>query len=384
MNALSTRSITPRTFAFDLGIMLFVATPIFLRVHQLDRIGPLDVAALAASVGLLTLRRSAAIPALAIGLAATVVVSAIAERPTVLIPAAIVLLFEVSVRRDRRTAFIAGAATLATFFVIIGLVARERFAAPEALAAVAWPALAVAAGDVLRQRRLTIETTIAEADARIRIAEASRAEEVRRHVAEERLRIARELHDVVAHRMAVVNVQAGVAAHLVRTRPDEAEEALAIVRSSARTVLDELAGILNVLRTADDPAAPVEPAPQLGDLPALVASFHDAGLEVVWETSGAPAPLAPSVEAALYRTAQEALTNAHKHGDGKAHLSIAHTDHGVELTVTNRSTHLESTQRGFGLVGMRERVLAAGGTLLAEPRGDEFRVEAHLPAGGPA
>lgn len=384
MSTLSARSITPRTFAFDLGLMLLVATPILLRVHQLDRIGPLDVVALALSLGFLTLRRGAPIPALALGVVSVVVVSAIADRPTVLIPATIVLLFEVSVRSDRRTAMVAGSVTLATFFVIIALVSREHLVGPEALAAVAWPALAVAAGDMVRQRRIAVATALADAEARVRTAEASRAEEVRRHVAEERLRIARELHDVVAHRMAVVNVQAGVAAHLVRTRPDEAEEALAIVRSSARTVLDELAGILNVLRTADDPAAPVEPAPQLGDLPALVASFHDAGLEVVWETSGAPAPLAPSVVAALYRTAQEALTNAHKHGDGRAHLSIAHTDHGVELTVTNRSTHLEPTQRGFGLVGMRERVLAAGGTVLAEPRGDEFRVEAHLPAGGPA
>ena len=154
----------------------------------------------------------------------------------------------------------------------------------------AWPALAVAAGDLLRTRR----ETIVAAEERAR-AEESREEEARRRVAEERLHIARELHDVVAHRMAVVNVQAGVAEHLLRARPDDAA-ALRIVRSSAQAALDNLGSILNLLRSAGASDDSVEPAPTLTELTALIESYRDAGLAVEYETSGAARPLADTTQ----------------------------------------------------------------------------------------
>src|SRR4029434_2568382 len=121
---------------------------------------------------------------------------------------------------------------------------------------------------------------------RARRAEETRDEEARRRVAEERLHIARELHDVVAHRMAGVNVQAGVAEHLLRSRPDDAAAALRIVRSSAQSALDNLGSILNLLRSDAARDDSVEPAPTLTELTALIDSYRDAGLAVEYETSG--------------------------------------------------------------------------------------------------
>jgi signal transduction histidine kinase len=256
------------------------------------------------------------------------------------------------------------------------------------LAAVAWPALAVAAGDLLRTRR----ETIVAAEERARRAEESREEEARRRVAEERLHIARELHDVVAHRMAVVNVQAGVAEHLLRARPDDAAAALRIVRSSAQAALDNLGSILNLLRSAGASDDSVEPAPTLTELTALIDSYRDAGLAVEYETSGAPRPLADTTQLALYRTVQEALTNAHKHGDGHVRLRISHAADGVAVELINPvavpSVGDDVTPRsgaagdagGFGLTGMRERVLAAGGSLHVGLEGESsFAVRAHFP-----
>jgi signal transduction histidine kinase len=230
------------------------------------------------------------------------------------------------------------------------------------------------------------------AEERARRAEESREQEARRRVAEERLHIARELHDVVAHRMAVVNVQAGVAEHLLRARPDDAANALRIVRSSAQAALDNLGSILNLLRSAGASDDSVEPAPTLTELTALIDSYRDAGLAVEYETSGAPRPLGDTTQLALYRTVQEALTNAHKHGDGRVRLRISHAADGVAVElinpiavpsvgddVTPRSGAANDTS-GFGLTGMRERVLAAGGSLQVGPEGQtRFAVRAHFP-----
>jgi signal transduction histidine kinase len=210
-------------------------------------------------------------------------------------------------------------------------------------------------------------------------------------VAEERLHIARELHDVVAHRMAVVNVQAGVAEHLLRSRPDDAATALRIVRSSAQAALDNLGSILNLLRSAGASDDSVQPAPTLTELTALIESYRDAGLAVEYETSGAPRPLADITQLALYRTVQEALTNAHKYGDGHVRLRISYAADGVSVELSNPvaapsvgdvppRSDAASEAGGFGLMGMRERVLAAGGSLHVGPEGEtRFAVRAHFP-----
>jgi signal transduction histidine kinase len=352
-----------------------------------DHFGALEIAVIVVSAALVLLRHRAPIPVLTAAIGASIASVAVTDRPNVLIAVVVLLVFTVAVERDRRTGVYAGLAGIAGLLVVVGIQNPPDELPGPLLAALAWPALAVAAGDLLRTRREAIAT----ADERARRAEETREEEARRRVAEERLHIARELHDVVAHRMAVVNVQAGVAEHLLRSRPDDAAAALRVVRSSAQAALDNLGSILNVLRSAGESDASVEPAPMLTELTALIDSYRDAGLAVEYETSGAPRPLADTTQLALYRTVQEALTNAHKYGDGHVRLRISHAADGVAVelinpvavpsvgAVTPRSD-AASEAGGFGLMGMRERVLAAGGSLHVGPDGEgRFAVRAHFP-----
>jgi signal transduction histidine kinase len=367
--------------------LLCVPATILGALHGGDGFGAIELAVIVVSATLILLRHYAPILVLAAAIGASIVSVAVMDRPNVLIAVVVLLVFTVAVERDRRTGVYAGIAGIAGLLVVVGIQNSLDELPGPLLAAVAWPALAVAAGDLLRTRR----EAIAAADERARRAEETREEEARRRVAEERLHIARELHDVVAHRMAVVNVQAGVAEHLLRSRPDDAAAALRVVRSSAQSALDNLGSILNVLRSAGESDASVEPAPMLTELTALIGSYRDAGLAVEYETSGAPRPLTDTTQLALYRTVQEALTNAHKYGDGHVRLRISHAADGVTVELTNpvaASSIGDATSQsdaageagGFGLLGMRERVLAAGGSLRVGPDGEgRFAVRAHFP-----
>lgn len=190
----------------------------------------------------------------------------------------------------------------------------------------------------------------------------------------------------------MVNVQSGLAAHLLRADPDQAEAALRVVRSSAGAVLDELGQLLSVLRQDGEADAPTGPTPALADLPALVESFAGAGLDVVWETTGSPRPVNDVTALAVYRTIQEGLTNAHKHGAGTARAALRFGSDGLEVVVENpiadgagasATGPRERSEGGFGLLGMRERVSAAGGTLDAAARGSRFEVRARFPLTAP-
>jgi signal transduction histidine kinase len=352
-----------------------------------DHFGAVEIAVIAVSATLVLLRHYAPIPVLAAAIGASVASVAITDHPNVLIAVVVLLVFTVAVERDRRTGVYAGLAGIAGLLVVVVIQNPPDQLPGPVLAALAWPALAVAAGDLLRTRR----EAIAAADERARRAEETREREARRRVAEERLHIARELHDVVAHRMAVVNVQAGVAEHLLRSRPDDAAAALRVVRSSAQAALDDLGSTLNVLRAAGESDASAEPAPTLTELTTLIDSYRDAGLAVEYETSGAPRPLADTTQLALYRTVQEALTNAHKYGDGHVRLRISHAADGVAVELINPvavppvgdltpRSDAAGDGGGLGLIGMRERVLATGGSLHVGPDGEtRFAVRAHFP-----
>lgn len=365
----------------DVGLCILVGLPVLVQSLAHHRRGlALHVAAALLAMALVLVRRRWPLPTLLAALTAAVAVTALAARPTALLPACVVVLFTVAQRYDRRMAWQVGALGLAAFIACIAIVAVNGFFGPELLAGLAWPTLAVAAGDAVRSRREAIEA----AEERAARAERSRDEEARRRVAEERLHIARELHDVVAHRIAVVNVQAGVAAHLLRNDPETAEQALAVVRSSARTVLDELAAMLGVLRAEGEDATPLEPMPDLDRLDALVASFVQAGLTVSYETAGAARPVGAATSLAVYRTVQEALTNAHKHGDGRARLRVAHQPDCIVVDVDNAiaagAAPGEGTASGFGLIGMAERIGAVGGSVTAGPEaGGRFAVHARFP-----
>ncbi|MEU4197040.1 histidine kinase [Kribbella sp. NPDC026611] len=211
-------------------------------------------------------------------------------------------------------------------------------------------------------------------------AEQSREEEAQRRVIEERLRIAHELHDVIAHHIALMNVQSGVAAHVLRSQPDEAERALALVRSGGRTVLQELTVLLGVLRRSG--SLPTAPAPSLGELDLLIKSFTAAGVEVELQLPSV-GPLPDVIELTAYRIVQESLTNVLKHAPGgRACVSLTRGPAALEVTITNTAGvgGAAPVGSGHGLVGMRERVTAVGGTLVTGPEADGgFGVRAVLP-----
>jgi signal transduction histidine kinase len=203
----------------------------------------------------------------------------------------------------------------------------------------------------------------------------------------ERLRIARELHDVVAHNMSVIAVQAGMGHFVIDSDPAEAKAALAAIETTSRAALRELRGMLGVLRAdTDDVAARYGPVPGLGDLDRLLARTADAGVAVEVEVRGEPRPLPSGVDTSAYRIVQEALTNVVRHARtdrARLHLRFGVEDVAVEVTDRGAGRGVPAGAGGHGLVGMRERVAIYGGTFDAGPLpGGGFRVAASLPVGG--
>jgi signal transduction histidine kinase len=228
--------------------------------------------------------------------------------------------------------------------------------------------LPVVLGEVVRGR---IRRT-ADAEERAALAEATKESEALRRATEERLRIARELHDVLAHQISLINVQAGAALHT--REPDQAFEALRAIRAASGGALREIRSVLGVLRE------PVQP--ELDALPELFSRTEAAGLTVRASVdlprSAAPPP---AVQLAAYRIVQEALTNVLRHSSAKAaDVRVQRTGAGVEIIVEDDGGAVAEIKEGNGLRGMAERVSAAGGEFQAGPRpGGGFRVQARLP-----
>jgi signal transduction histidine kinase len=219
---------------------------------------------------------------------------------------------------------------------------------------------------------------------RAALLEREQAAEARRAVAEERTRIARELHDVVAHRVSLMTVQAGAAKTIAADDPEGASQAMHAVEKAGRQALDELRHLLGVLRPEADGEA-LGPQPGLADVPRLVDQFRAAGLEVSLTMDGAQIELPARVDLSAYRIVQEALTNALKHAGPGARTEVRlHRDSrgvGIEVLDDGRGGSI-LTGSGHGIVGMRERALLLGGRLDAGPRpGGGFHVVAHLPLG---
>jgi signal transduction histidine kinase len=214
-------------------------------------------------------------------------------------------------------------------------------------------------------------------------------QDAHRRLDEERLRIARELHDVVAHTMATINVQAGVAAHVLPTHPEAAAESLQAIKTASKEGLRELRAILNVLRQADD-ADPTQPVPGTVRLDDLIAGARRAGLETTLTVTGDPVPLPSAVDLAAYRIIQESLTNTIRHaGPATATVSLGYQTDELRIDVTDTGRGQDSGRGqpaiagnggGHGLAGMRERAAAVGGTVEAGPGpAGGFRVAARLP-----
>ncbi|HEU5025548.1 MAG TPA: histidine kinase [Spirillospora sp.] len=316
--------------------------------------------------------------------------------PPIVAPA-VVVAYSLAVRAERRTA---GAALLAAaalpaasdlaFALAFGSLSWQD--ASRVAAVAAFPLVAGILGHSTQNRR----AYLAAMEERARRAEKSRDSEARRRVAEERVRIARELHDLVAHQITLANAQATVAAHLFDTRPEQTRKSLRELVETTADALDDLRATVGLLRQTGDAAAPAEPAPGLSRLPTLLESFRRAGLEVAVRHEGTARPLPPGLDLTAYRIVQEALTNVTKHaGTGSARVRLAWNRDRVTITVADdggggaaapsASTAPNAsagTDRppGYGLIGMRERATAVGGHLSAgrRPEGG-FLVSTELP-----
>jgi signal transduction histidine kinase len=238
-------------------------------------------------------------------------------------------------------------------------------------------------GDAVATRR-RYQAGLAEQAERERAAEAERA---RQEIREERVRIARELHDVVAHTLAVITVQAGVGRRLMAKRPEEAGLALDSIETIGRTAQDELRVVLGLLRDERIGPAALAPAPRLVDVKELVHTVQASGTPVELRTSGVDRQLSPALELSIYRVVQEALTNVVKHAPGaSATVDLVVSDQAVRIEVTDDGGEAEvaaGSGQGNGIVGMRERTGAFGGWLVAEPLpGRGFHVLAEFPLEG--
>ena len=274
----------------------------------------------------------------------------------------------------------AAAIVAATGFVIfpwLDFLLRDKPAPPIAnlIGLAAWLLVIIGAGWFVRVRRE-------------RIAEASRMseEERLRRTSEERLRIARELHDALGHQLSQINVQSGVALHLNEELPEQTRASLTAIKEASKEALGELRSVLEILREGGE-SAPRTPALTLERLDDLAAQSATAGLEVRTETEGEARPLPFGVEAAAFRIIQEALTNVTRHaGHATATVRVAYGPHDLTVEIDDDGrgpTTTSATPGGKGILGMRERASALGGSLDAGPRpGGGFRVKATLPLDG--
>jgi signal transduction histidine kinase len=290
-----------------------------------------------------------------------------------------IAVFTAADRCARRSALTAAIAALAVTWAVLPLGISLHPGQDQDLVQALTVIPAWAAGDMVRVRR----------GYRQRLEQESRhraADREARARAEERLRLSRDVHDVVSHSLSTIAVRSGVARLLLDEQPEEARSALAAIESASRSALDELRGILR--QTRDPEAAAESATPALGDLPALIGVLRRSGLEISYQSAGPPRPYGTALELSGYRIAQEALTNVMKHAPGaRARVSLEHGPEQLTITVTDDGPGPSpgaGRPAGFGLIGMRERVAMLGGTLSAGARPEGgFAVVARLPAVSP-
>jgi signal transduction histidine kinase len=290
-------------------------------------------------------------------------------------------------RRASIPAAAVSAAALGGALLYGALTARDASVAVEAVEGFLPLVAGWFIGDSVAARRRYLAGLAAQAEQ----ARAAEAERARQQVREERVRIARELHDVVAHTLAVITVQAGVGRRLMAKRPEEASTALESIETIGRTAQEELRVVLGLLRDEENQTAALAPAPRLVDVKELVETVRASGTPVDLHMSGTDRPLSAALELSVYRVVQEALTNIVKHAPGaRAAVDLAVYDNVISLDVTDdggpaaRPADGERPAApGHGIVGMRERIAAFGGWLHAEPlAGQGFRVTAQVPIEG--
>jgi signal transduction histidine kinase len=331
-------------------------------------------------------------PLFAITFASTAILLHIAANyPEGSLPITILFLtYTVAAWSNTTRAILGLGSVFATLFLIV-LTDSPGLDAIGMLANMAFFSVAWAIGIALRARREALEAKLGEAEERANVERQSTA----RVLAEERLRIAQELHDVVAHSMSVIAVQAGVGAHVLADRPDQARAALDAISATSRGTLTEMRRLLGVLRDSDGERAHA-PAPGLADVPQLVDDVHNAGVPVTLNIEGSSVCVNGGVELSAYRVVQEALTNVMKHAGtttrvdvkvqylpGSLAVEVVDDGRGAAAVAGNGGlTDNGFAGSGHGLLGMRERVELWGGELSVGPvAGGGYRVKALLPYG---
>jgi signal transduction histidine kinase len=336
----------------------------------------------------LALRRRFPSTVLATSVVSGLAVAALGLPPVFLGPAILVPVYTIAAYGDRRSS-LAGLAVVEAAIAVVQLT-------PGATGVATWLGNTLVLGAVwlvgqfVHDRRVyaaQLEERTAQLEERTAQLEQAREELARWAMAEERLRIARELHDVIAHSLSVIAVQSGVGAHVAATQPEEARKALAAVEAASRTALNELRRLLGVLREDGEPPGGLAPAPGLAAVDTLLTQMGEAGLAVKLRVEGVRPQVPPGVDLSAYRIVQEALTNVLKHaGPARAQVVICYGDQEVAIEVTDdgRGPATATTARragtGHGLVGFRERTALFGGELEVGPRpGGGFRVAVRLP-----
>jgi signal transduction histidine kinase len=377
-------------WAIDMPLAVALATTLVgvraLEAHGLQRAGwPGYVLTVVAALSVAG-RRRWPLAMFTVTLASSVVAIALASPTGAISLTVMVAVYTVAQTQQRRRAVLLAIVAGTVLALARGLLQYRGWS--DARTALE-PALALAAlflGWAVSNRR----AYVAEIAARAAQAERMREDEARRQVDAERLRIARELHDVLAHSIATINLQAGVAAHVLHDRPEHAAEALRTIKTTSKQALREMRSILGVLREVDE-VQPREPAPGLGQLERLIDATDQAGVPTQMTICGARRQLPATVDLAAYRIVQESLTNVLRHaGDASARVEISYNEDAMTINVdddgcgnangSSAATAHASRELGHGILGMRERAHALGGELQAGPRpGGGFRVSASLP-----
>ena len=290
-----------------------------------------------------------------------------------------VALYSLALTRGRASQVLAAVAAVAAVIAADALHAGSP-SLLQTIAHVALVAIPLLAADVHRTRHAYVSLLHKQ----LELAERTREQEAQRRAEQERMRIARDLHDVVAHTLTTINVQAATAAQLIDRNPAHARAALETIEDASRGAIGELRAILGILREAEPGEAPRDPTPGLDDVANLVRRTREEGLDVDIDVIGErPERVPEAVSLAAFRIVQESITNARRHAAGApVRVRLSFDPDGLSVAVENGAgtpARANGATPGVGIVGMSERASAVGGTLRAAPLRDGFRVDAELP-----
>ena len=341
---------------------------------------PLGIVLLVVHCGCLAWRRMAPVTVLIINLASALFFFGLGFPPVALGVAILVALYTAGSRAERRRSLPLTLAAVAVMGIALATEARgvdaSTIVGNALVFVVTWYL-----GDSTRERRQYVHAL----EDRTKELEEAKDELARHAVAEERVRIARELHDIVAHSMGVIAVQAGVGRHVIDSKPEDAKRSLETIERASKSALQEIRGMLGLLRSSDETASKV-PSPGLDDLSALIQEFKETGIDAELQLETPPRSIPLGVEVTVYRIVQEALTNVIKHASAsRARATVWFAEDALRVEIVDdgaptTTTTAAASPGGLGLSGMRERVTLHGGTFEAGPLPESgFKVSASIP-----